>query len=311
MFERSDWMGVVVRNRRCLFIALVIVVATTAFAGPVGGAAGPRIVGGKPIKSGEVRELAAIMVQIPGLSPEERFACSATVLDTTHVLTAGHCADLITFVDGEFILGIEVQVASRDLGDPKAQTVPVKSVTVNKSFWNGNISQDLSIYTLAKPVLWYTAHLAGGGDKALTKAGSKVTIAGWGLREKVGIFEFPTGTIPTRANAAVVPVVGDRECKKLYDDDIQKGFVVPRTDICAGEVGRDACFGDSGGPMLAKDAHGNQVQVGVTSRGAGCATHYPGVYTDVAATRKWIDKNLATPCNVLAEPGFSDNFFVC
>jgi secreted trypsin-like serine protease len=299
------------RNLRFILAVVVMVIASTLLAAPANATIGPRVVGGKPVKVGEIPELAALLFRIPGEPAQNRLFCSGTLLDSTHVLTAGHCGDAITFVDGQFVLGVQAQVGSRDLGDPKAQTVGVKSVTVNKSFWNGNISQDVSIFTLRKPVLWNAARLARGSDRKLTKAGSKVTIAGWGLREKIGVFEFPTGETPIRAHAVNTSVVDDRVCKKMYDDNILKGFVVPPTDICAGELGKDACYGDSGGPLLATDGEGNRIEVGVVSRGAGCATEFPGVFTDVAAMRDWIDKNLATPCNVLAMPGFSDNLFVC
>lgn len=34
------------------------------------------------------------------------------------------------------------------------------------------------------------------------------------------------------------------------------------------------------------------VQVGVTSWGEGCAAGFPGVYSDVAYARKWIDASI-------------------
>merc|ERR1719215_954818 len=59
--------------------------------------------------------------------------------------------------------------------------------------------------------------------------------------------------------------------------------------FCAGligEGGKDACQGDSGGPVLL-----NNEIVGATSWGIGCAyPNYPGVYTDVAMFRDWIDE---------------------
>ncbi|KAL1386837.1 hypothetical protein pipiens_012767 [Culex pipiens pipiens] len=57
--------------------------------------------------------------------------------------------------------------------------------------------------------------------------------------------------------------------------------------ICAGDLehgGVDACFGDSGGPMVA-----DGVLVGVVSWGKGCAQPGAvGVYSNVAVVRDWI-----------------------
>lgn len=48
---------------------------------------------------------------------------------------------------------------------------------------------------------------------------------------------------------------------------------------------RGTCQGDSGGALIV-----NGILVGVVSFGKGCARpNYPGVYTNVAAYRNWIN----------------------
>ena len=57
--------------------------------------------------------------------------------------------------------------------------------------------------------------------------------------------------------------------------------------VCAGfsAGGRDACSGDSGGPLIV-----NGVLAGVTSWGLGCAQpHFYGVSISVGQLRTWID----------------------
>merc|ERR1712037_411885 len=82
-----------------------------------------------------------------------------------------------------------------------------------------------------------------------------------------------------------VPIVDNDTCnaRQHYNGGILPGM------FCAGllgEGGKDACQGDSGGPVLLN----NQI-VGATSWGIGCAyPNYPGVYTDVAMFRDWIDQ---------------------
>ena len=61
--------------------------------------------------------------------------------------------------------------------------------------------------------------------------------------------------------------------------------------ICAAdeENGRDACGGDSGGPLAVKGSGGSYVQIGIVSFGENCSIPgYPGVYTSVTRLLPWI-----------------------
>ena len=52
---------------------------------------------------------------------------------------------------------------------------------------------------------------------------------------------------------------------------------------------RDACIGDSGGPLICLNSAKEPVLYGITSWGIGCATDgYPGVYAKVSAIIDWI-----------------------
>ncbi|CBY11450.1 unnamed protein product [Oikopleura dioica] len=55
--------------------------------------------------------------------------------------------------------------------------------------------------------------------------------------------------------------------------------------FCAADIGKDSCFGDSGGPLLVKET---LVQPGVVSWGEECAGDRPGVYSKVSMLSDWI-----------------------
>ncbi|XP_022221459.2 trypsin [Drosophila obscura] len=66
--------------------------------------------------------------------------------------------------------------------------------------------------------------------------------------------------------------------------------------FCAiGENGKDACEGDSGGPILQAGR-----PVGVVSWGYSCGSGYPGVYTRLSSPpiKHWLQSRLDCHCRV-------------
>merc|ERR1712232_529687 len=99
--------------------------------------------------------------------------------------------------------------------------------------------------------------------------GVRCHVAGWGKDEVDGQFQFN----PKK------PGVGDR-------------FQLDSSEICAGgEIGKDACTGDGGSPLVCQAQSGRWTVVGLVSWGIGCASDLPGVYVDIAHYRDWINAN--------------------
>ncbi|MDQ1519686.1 MAG: hypothetical protein QOI55_759, partial [Actinomycetota bacterium] len=262
--------GVRVCAGRRLFVtamvmAVIGVVAVPSASGalPASGTA-PTIVGGDPVGAHQIPSLAALL--IPGSSdPRDRLVCSGTVVAPDVVMSAGHCIDPLLFG-----YAIEVQTGSRDLGGTGSTTRRVVSAVVNRTFWYTGVSSDIALFKLASSQPSPASRLALGTDIGLTKAPAPVQIAGWGLTTKLAVFEPPPfdARPPTRARVVTVPIVSDAKCEAAYAD-LDPTILVRATDICAGVEGKDACYGDSGGPMYATDPTRGAVQIGVVSRGAG------------------------------------------
>ena len=111
-------------------------------------------------------------------------------------------------------------------------------------------------------------------------------VCGWGNTQVIG------SNYPAQLHCVNTKYVEQSVCnaRNHYNGQILAGM------FCAGEVGeggKDACQGDSGGPVTT-EVDGNTVVVGATSWGIGCAyPNYPGVYTDVAMFRDWLNGELA------------------
>jgi secreted trypsin-like serine protease len=298
------------RVRRTLLFAVFVLGAlgVTAPSAPAATAPEPdlsaSVVGGRPIAANDYRSLAAIMVTFRELEPRDRLLCTGTVITRRWILTAGHCAEAVLFG-----VPLIVQAGSPALGDPRAVTAHINRAVVHKSFWKRGTGFDVALFHTATNLDVPITRLAVAADLPLSAEGRKATIVGWGLTKRLGIEQFPDGNAhpPVRARAVEVPIVGDAACTEIYRD-VRPRYFVAGSDMCAGAEGRNACYGDSGGPLYSRDGQGQLVEIGLTSRGAGCATKlFPGIFTDVRRVHGWIHRYTHNPCPnrvTLEEPGF-------
>lgn len=113
--------------------------------------------------------------------------------------------------------------------------------------------------------------------------GTRVTAMGLGVTSET------SNSISDTLNEVEVRMIDFDDCndRNSYDGDVD-----PATMFCAGSLagGKDACLGDSGGPLILKgDGSTKDVQVGITSWGVGCAREgMPGVYAKVSEFNDWI-----------------------
>ena len=127
----------------------------------------------------------------------------------------------------------------------------------------------------------------------------RVMVAGFGRTEDStagGEFKWKDQEVlaPSRQlMEATVTTLPTRSCNSLYQTrDLKKfEYVVGEGQICAEDqvAHRDACHGDSGGPLLGFDRNNCPYLVGITSWGIGCAkAGFAGVYTRVSSHADWI-----------------------
>lgn len=231
-----------------------------------------KIVGGQATKPGEY----PWMVHLTIIDGFLAYLCGGSIITTLHIITAAHCVDYsspeVIAVAGEHNLEEE--------NETKTQTIRAKKITMHPKFNSDTLANDIAVITLKSPLKW-TSNV---GPICLPPAkafgNSDAVILGWGL------LDYPGSAFPDELQEAAVTVTDHEDCKKIYEFST---FPVTDKHICAGDSGQDACRGDSGGPLMAKE-DGVWVLLGVTSFSPrDCATEgIPGVYTRVSSYSDWI-----------------------
>jgi hypothetical protein len=90
-----------------------------------------------------------------------------------------------------------------------------------------------------------------------------------------------------------------RDCSDTYGT-----MYDPTTMICTRDIDKDACSGDSGGPLYDKD---NDMVVGVVSWGIGCAEEiHPGVYSRISSAKTWITDTVCGNHDEDTKPSWCD-----
>ncbi|XP_058054370.1 trypsin 3A1-like [Anopheles bellator] len=222
---------------------------------PEPGRDGGRIVGGSEVN------IANFPYQL-SLRQNGAHICGASVISSNYALSAAHCTfpvppvSAITFRGGS---------SDRTTGGILFQAAEIIN---HPSYNDGTLDFDVCVVRI-------TTSFVGANIAAATlapegtdyPAGTRTVVSGWGLTS-------PIGALPINLMAVDVPLISQESCRSSWS-------LLSVTDnmICASEAGRDACNGDSGGPLT-----NNGRQIGIVSWGSPlCLGNLPGVYARVAA----------------------------
>uniref|UniRef100_A0A1D5R5A4 Serine protease 22 n=1 Tax=Macaca mulatta TaxID=9544 RepID=A0A1D5R5A4_MACMU len=213
--------------------------------------------------------------------------CAGSLLTSCWVITAAHC-----FKDNLNKPSLfSVLLGAWQLGNPgsRSQKVGVAWVQPHPMYsWKEGARADIALVRLEHSIQFSERVLPICLPDASIHLppNTHCWISGWGsIRDGVPLPH------PQTLQKLKVPIIDSEVCSRLY----WRGAgheAITEDMLCAGylEGERDACLGDSGGPLMCQ-VDGAWLLAGIISWGEGCAErNRPGVYISLSAHRSWVEK---------------------
>ncbi|KAH8299921.1 hypothetical protein KR044_007477 [Drosophila immigrans] len=202
-----------------------------------------------------------------------RHVCGGAIYSKDIVITAAHC------VQDTSVTLMQVRVGANH-HNSGGKLIAVASYVTHEQYNKQFKYYDIALVRLATQLSYSLSVKAIGLVSVSPKAGASVSVSGWGFVQQNGADGFASSLQVVQLN-----IIERQDCasaKYGYGWDF-----VGEEMICAAAPGKDACTGDSGGPMVSE-----RLLAGIVAWGYGCAqVNYPGVYVDVALLRPWIIKS--------------------
>ncbi|KAF7242815.1 Ovochymase-1, partial [Varanus komodoensis] len=227
--------------------------------------------------------------------------CGGSLIRDDVVVTAAHC---VVDLDLKVVKNLIVTAGEYSLGtmDDEEQNIPVSKIIVHPAFDRfGYMDSDIALLYLNHRIKYgnevQPICLPHKGE--LFEAGTLCVVSGWGRVSEAGALSDVLQEVE-------LPIIDDVTCS-----DLLKALNLPPIQssmLCAGfpDGGKDACKGDSGGPLACRRASGTWALAGVTSWGIGCGKGWltnetrnggrgsPGIFSKVDKLLDFIAQNMPT-----------------
>ena len=208
------------------------------------------------------------------------YRCGGSLIATDVILTAAHCYGV-----GK-VTQVEVWVNyTSDVGLTGYEQLRRAVEIIPHEDFHGEFDNDVMVIKLDRPVKGVPI-VQFNNDSAVPIDGQQLTVCGLGRTD--------FSNKESRASNLMVVDVNVVPIDDCNDRNSYNGRVKSQAMFCAAAFGKDACFGDSGGPLIARGRNPeSDVLLGIVSWGNGCGiANFPGIYSRVSTYNAWIQDKL-------------------
>jgi hypothetical protein len=208
------------------------------------------------------------------------YTCGGAIISGDWIITAAHCTEddygnLIPASQIDIIVG-----ANNPRSGLEGQKYSVSKVIRHENFDPITLNNDIALLQLSASINYPNAtpiRLVSGIDSAAgaTDPGVMAWLTGYGLTK------VSPPTVPTVLQKLQIPIVTNTQASTVWPD-------IAPSDMMAGyrAANKDACNGDSGGPLIVPVDNEFKVAGLVSWGSSNCNTY--GAYTRISLYESWI-----------------------
>jgi secreted trypsin-like serine protease len=232
-------------------------------------------------------------------TPASNYICGASLVHGDILVTAAHCGEHV-WKDGIWLGGTQLYQQNNLL----KKFYTTERVFVHPKYNNLTQQNDIALIKINQYINESETMKYGkiNMNRSLPHVGEMMTIIGHGRTSETGDVSNTLMSVDVEAEAYA-------KCSNYFFP--YYNFLM----LChkgLPEGGKDACYGDSGGPVFLKDT---TIIAGLVSFGDGCAQpNVPAVNTRVSTFAKWIQRNICrlssnplSTCSQIFHPNSNNN----